>query len=85
MQSHVFPSDLEKGMAKTATSFDDDPMVFRVTRLKAECEELYKQLLIVGDWMAKSQSINTSSIANFRHTYINIYTHTQLHKHRDGV
>lgn len=53
VQSHIFPSDLENGMAKTATSFDGAIKVFGMTRPKVQCEGLYKQLLIVSDWMTK--------------------------------
>lgn len=57
MQSHVFPRDLGKGMAKTATSFDDDNKEFRMTRLEVECGELYRQLLVERNWMKIWQPI----------------------------
>lgn len=48
MNFHIFLSGLEKVTAKTEISFDNGTKVVERTRLKAECEELYRHLLIVG-------------------------------------
>lgn len=49
MRAHVFPRDLGKEMAKTAPSFDNK--AFRMIGMKAELEELYRQLLIKNNCM----------------------------------
>lgn len=45
----IFLNDLEKGVIIEVTKFADDAELFTVIKTKADCEELWKALMILCD------------------------------------
>lgn len=50
---YTFLNGLEKGESREVTKFAVDTQLFKVVRMKADCEELHKDLKRLCDWAIK--------------------------------
>jgi len=53
MGSMPFINGLEKGESSEMTKFAVDTRLFKVVKMKADCEELHKDLKRLCDWAIK--------------------------------
>uniref|UniRef100_A0A674K437 Zinc finger CW-type and PWWP domain containing 1 n=1 Tax=Terrapene triunguis TaxID=2587831 RepID=A0A674K437_9SAUR len=53
---NTFVNDLERGVNSEVAKFADDTKLLKIVKSKADCEELQRDLIKLGDWATKWQT-----------------------------